>query len=144
MIKVIYPLQKPAIKTEAGKEKIFCVVRKRWLIITPEEWVRQNFILYLQSIDFPLSYISVEKKIKLGQVEKRYDIVIFSRDHEPWMVIECKEMRVALSQKTLEQIVFYNSGLQAEYLVVVNGNHCACYGRAENNFTELEALPSFE
>ncbi len=118
-------------------------MRRRWLIITPEEWVRQNFILCLLSIGFPASSISVEKKIQLSQVSKRYDIVVYNKNFEPWMVVECKEMRVALSQKTIEQVLFYNSQLQAKYLVIVNGIDCACFGREDANFVSLEQMPPY-
>lgn len=145
MISIKYPQQKPLVKIENRKEIIFCSVRKRWLLITPEEWVRQNLILFLvQEMKYPSTMISVEKKIRVGEMEKRYDLVIYSRAIKPFMVIECKEMKVPLSQATLTQVLNYNAHLQAEYLVITNGSYCAAYTNSENSFREINKFPEYE
>src|ERR1700712_1986682 len=98
MIKVIYPKKKPAIKTENGKEYIFCIIRKKWLLVTPEEWVRQNFLNYLTEIlKYPASLIAVEKQLMVGEMKKRFDIIVY-KDALPFIIIECKEMNVPLSE----------------------------------------------
>ena len=103
MIKIEYPSYQPKIKKEAGKEFIFDEVRKHWILLTPEEWVRQNFLQYLILIKkYPSSLIAVEKEIFLGDVKKRFDIVVYDKNTKPWMLIECKEMNVTLNNiKTL-------------------------------------------
>jgi hypothetical protein len=141
MIKVIYPNIKPAIKTENGKELIFCIIRKRWFIITPEEWVRQNFVLYLiHCLQYPAALIAVEKQLLLSQVKKRFDIVLY-KDAIPFMIVECKEMNVPLSETTISQVLNYNSTVQAPYIVVTNGSYCAAFFKKENKFVEIEELP---
>lgn len=100
MIKIEYPPYQPKIKTENGKEFIFDEFRKRWILLTPEEWVRQNFLQYLtQTKKYPASLIAIEKEIKLGELKKRFDLVVYDRNSKPWMIVECKEMNVALDKK---------------------------------------------
>jgi hypothetical protein len=143
MIKIIYPKLKPKIKTENGKEVIFCVIRKRWFMITPEEWVRQNFLLYLiEELKYPASLIAVEKQLILSDVKKRFDIVIY-KNSEPLIIVECKEMNVALSESTILQVLNYNTLVQAKILVITNGSYCKAFENVENNFVEIEILPSY-
>jgi hypothetical protein len=141
MIKLVYPKNKPKIKTENGKEFIFCFIRKRWFIITPEEWVRQNFILYLiVNLQYPASLIAVEKQLILSEVKKRFDIVVY-KDALAYIIIECKEMNVPLSKSTISQVLNYNSSIQAPYIVVTNGSYCAGFLKDNNQFVEVETLP---
>ncbi len=143
MIKLVYPDKKPLIKTENGKEYIFCIIRKRWFIITPEEWVRQNFILLLTVVmKYPASLIAVEKQLILNDVKKRFDIVVY-KESEPHIIVECKEMNVALSESTLTQVLNYNLKMQAPYIAVTNGNFCKAFTKKENHFEEILALPYF-
>ncbi len=141
MIKLIYPEIKPNVKTENGKEFIFCIIRKKWFVITPEEWVRQNFLLYIiVKLQYPAALIAVEKQLILSEVKKRFDIVVY-KNALPYIIIECKEMNVQLSESTISQVLNYNSGVQAPYIVVTNGNYCAGFLRDNNQFIEVEALP---
>ena len=81
MIKITYPTKKPSIRTEESKEQVFCMIRKRWVLLTPEEWVRQNFLLWLtESLFYPASLIAVEKQLLLGDVKKRFDIVVYDNN----------------------------------------------------------------
>ena len=109
MIKIDYPPYQPKIKKENKKEFIFDEFRKRWVVLTPEEWVRQNFLQYLTLIKkYPASLIAVEKEIKLGELKKRFDIVVYDSHTKPWMIVECKEMNVALDRTVLDQVLRYN------------------------------------
>ncbi len=142
MIKIIYPNIKPRIRVNESKEEIFCVIRKKWLVITPEEWVRQNFLLYLiEELAYPASLISVEKGLMIGELARRYDIVVYSKNIQPLMVVECKEMNVALNEATILQVLRYNSLLQANYLIVTNGISCAAFEKLESGFREIEVMP---
>ena len=143
MIKIEYPDKKPFVKRENNKEFIFCVIRKRWIIITPEEWVRQNFLLYLvEVLKYPASLIVVEKQLMLGELKKRFDIVLY-KNSLPFMIVECKEMNVPLSQKTLDQVMRYNINLQAPYFVITNGVECFGFEKKENSFVLIEDFPVF-
>jgi hypothetical protein len=142
MIKINYPKYQPKIKKENNKELIFDEVRKRWTILTPEEWVRQNFLQYLIQIKkYPATLIAVEKEINLGDLKKRFDIVVYDKTSVPWMIIECKEMTVDLDKKVLDQILRYNITLQVPYLVLTNGSHCVAFECTNNQLKELTELP---
>jgi hypothetical protein len=142
MIKIEYPPYKPKIKEEVGKEFIFDEFRKRWVLLTPEEWVRQNFLQYLtQTKKYPASLIAIEKEIKLGELKKRFDVLVYDRESNPWMIIECKEMNVALDKTVLDQVLRYNISLNVSYLVITNGTYCKALNLKENNVSEIDLLP---
>ena len=114
-------------------------------MLTPEEWVRQNMIQFLLHVmQYPSSLIAIEKEIRLAELKKRCDIVVYDRNQSPWMIIECKEMKVALSQKTLDQILRYHISLPAKYLIITNGSYCAGYQKIQNRFEEINLFPLFE
>ena len=144
MIKIEYPAYQPEISRQQDKEFIFDVTRKQWVMLTPEEWVRQNFLQYLTRVKkYPASLIAVEKEIKLGDLIKRFDIVIYDRNTRPWMIIECKEMEVALTDAVLNQALRYNITLNVPYIVITNGSHCFGFSANEGRLQELNELPEF-
>ena len=141
MIKVNYPLFQYKIKGEENKELIFDEVRKRWVRLTPEEWVRQNMIQYLlQDLKYPASLLSIEKELKLGELRKRCDIIVY-KDASPWMIIECKEPNVPISEKTMQQILRYHLALPVPFLCLTNGNQVFLFEKVNHNFTEIGAFP---
>ncbi|WP_276131974.1 type I restriction enzyme HsdR N-terminal domain-containing protein [Polluticoccus soli] len=114
-------------KQEKGKTFVFDPVRKRWLVLTPEEHVRQYMLGYLKEImNYPLSLIAVEKRILVGTMMKRYDIVVHDRNHQPWMLIECKAPEVPISEKALNQLLQYHSTIPCSYWVLTNGHQTFC------------------
>ena len=126
MIQIDYPEPSFKIKKENNTEFIFDTIRKKWLVLTPEEWVRQNFLQYIIQVKkYPASLIAVEKEIKLGDLKKRCDIIIY-KNEKPWMIVECKEMKVPINAKTLDQILNYNQTLAVQFLVTTNGNNTLC------------------
>jgi hypothetical protein len=143
MIKIEYPPYQPKIKEESGKEFIFDEFRKRWIVLTPEEWVRQNFLQYLTQIkEYPASLIAIEKEIKLGELKKRFDIVVYDADTKPWVIVECKEMNVTLDKNVLDQVLRYNMSLNVPYLIITNGSYCRAFSLKENKFSEIDFLPN--
>jgi hypothetical protein len=143
MIIISYPDKKPAVSTEGGKEYIFCLIRKRWMTITPEEWVRQNFLLYLiEVLNYPASLIAVEKQVQLGELQKRFDIVVYRND-VPFMLIECKEMNVPINQRTLDQVMRYNINLKAAYFIITNGTGCYGFKKDAESFRGINTFPAF-
>ncbi len=141
MVKVKYPEFNFRIKEAEGKELIFDEVRKRWVKLTPEEWVRQNMIQFLlQTMQYPAVLLSIEKEIKLGELRKRCDIIIY-KDVNPWMIVECKEPNVPLSQSTLQQILRYHLALPVPYLCLTNGNSVFLFQKINNQFVEIEEFP---
>jgi hypothetical protein len=140
MIVLQYPSYPFKIKAINGKDQIFDPFRKTWVVLTPEEWVRQNLLQYLvQTLHYPSSLIAVEKEIKLGELSKRFDIVVY-KNEAPWMIIECKEAKVALNEKTMEQILQYQQVLTAQYLFISNG-HETMGAKIETG--KLQALQNF-
>lgn len=144
MIKIIYPESKPSIKKEGVQEFVFCIIRKRWILLTPEEWVRQNFLLYLtEKLQYPSSLIAVEKQMKLGDLKKRFDIIVYGKDTIPFMIIECKEMNIKLTETVLQQVLRYNTNIQARFIVITNGSHCFGFEKNSEEFDEISSMPIF-
>jgi hypothetical protein len=145
MIKIEFPKEPPKTRQRPGVNEIFDVIRKKWLVLTPEEWVRQNILQFLLlKKNYPASLIAIEKEIRLGELKKRCDIVVYNRNSEPWMIIECKEMNVSLSQKTIDQILRYHITLPATFLIISNGSYSFGFERKENQFMQIDAFPDFE
>lgn len=145
MIKPEFPKDQVRIKQAGSVNKVFCIIRKKWLVLTPEEWVRQNMLQFLLlQKDYPASLIAVEKEIKLGELKKRADIVVYDRTSEPWMIIECKEMNVNLSQKTIDQILRYHITLPASFLIISNGSYTFGFQKVEARFIEINSFPDFK
>ncbi|MDQ6888677.1 MAG: type I restriction enzyme HsdR N-terminal domain-containing protein [Bacteroidota bacterium] len=144
MIKLTFPKNLVKTRELGGVTEIFDAIRKKWLLLTPEEWVRQNVIHYLLVIKkYPAVLISVEKEIKLGELKKRCDLVVYNRNALPWMIIECKEMNVSLSQKTIEQILRYHITLPATFLIITNGSFSLGFQKIGNQFFEIDEFPEF-
>ena len=140
MIVLQYPSYPFKIKALHGKDQIFDPFRKTWVLLTPEEWVRQNLLQYLvQNLQYPSSLIAVEKEIKLGELSKRFDIVVY-KNEIPWMIIECKEAKITLNEKTMKQILQYQQILTAQYLFISNG-HETLGTKIESG--KLQALQNF-
>ncbi len=125
------------------KQQVFCIVRKKWMLLTPEEWVRQNLILYMHvSLHYPLALMAVEKQVQVGELKKRFDIVLY-KDQIPFLLIECKELDVIIDQKTLDQALRYNIQLRAPYFIISNGNNTYGFAREKGKMVEIENFPSF-
>ena len=116
------PPFEPQLRRDGEKVFIYDVVRKKYLVMTPEEWVRQHFVHYLtEHLGYPRSLIRIEGGLTFNQRQKRSDIVVFDRDGKPWMLIECKSPDTKLSQRTVDQAATYNAIHRAPFLVVTNG-----------------------
>ncbi|MBS1947547.1 MAG: type I restriction enzyme HsdR N-terminal domain-containing protein [Bacteroidetes bacterium] len=145
MIKIYYPNHPFRIKEEEiGKEYIFDELRKQWVRLTPEEWVRQNFVRYLVDVKkYPASYIAIERKMKLNEMNKRFDILVFDDAAKPWMMVECKGMNIALDKTVLWQALNYNIAIPVKYLVITNGEYCYGYQKGLIDFEAMPALPAY-
>ena len=147
MQKLQFPTYTFRFKNSENKIAIFDEIRKKFILLTPEEWVRQHVVQFLlQEKNYPKSYINVEKLIKINSLTKRYDIVVYQTNGELFLLIECKAPEVKINQETFNQIARYNLVLNAKYLMVSNGlNHYFCQMDFENEkYVFLEELPSFE
>jgi hypothetical protein len=125
------------------KNQIFDPFRKKWVILTPEEWVRQNILQYIHQIcNYPASLIAVEKSIQLGELTKRFDILIYKQD-KPWMIIECKEANTPISDKTISQLYQYQQVLNAEYLIATNGHETVGAQIITGKLHALQNFPAY-
>lgn len=132
--------------SKSGKEEIFDEFRKKFVILTPEEWVRQNFINYLKEVkNYPPMLIAIEKGIKVNNMQKRFDAVVHNRKGSPVMLIEFKSPEVKINQKVMEQISRYNLKLNVNYLIVSNGlMHYCCYVDKKTGYTGfLPDIPEY-
>lgn len=146
MTKLNFPNYSFRFKNSENKTYIFDVIRKKFLLLTPEEWVRQHVVNFLiEEMNYPKSLINVEKLVKVNGINKRYDAVVFRNDGSIFLLVECKAPEVNITQQTFDQIAQYNLVLKAENLMVTNGlNHYFCQMDFENEkYIFLKELPRF-
>ncbi|ESU18684.1 hypothetical protein FCR2A7T_20860 [Flavobacterium cauense R2A-7] len=147
MQKLNFPAYAFRFKNSENKVAVFDEIRKKFVVLTPEEWVRQHVVQFLLTDkNYPKSYINVEKVLKINGITKRYDAVVFKPDGSIFLLIECKAPEVPISQNTFDQIARYNMTLKADYLMVTNGlNHYFCRMDFENeHYQFLRELPDFK
>jgi predicted type IV restriction endonuclease len=144
MIDVPYPEPQFRMRKEGEKPYIFDPVRKVWLLLTEEEWVRQNFVAYLvKEKGYPPTLIALEKELLLNDLKKRFDVLVYNQEHQPWMMIECKAPGVTLSEAVLQQALRYNMSIPVEYIIITNGNHTMGWKKQRGGLEMIRELPSF-
>lgn len=146
MQKLNFPDYGFRFKSSENKVAIFDDIRKKFIALTPEEWVRQHVVRYLtEDRKFPRSLVNVEKLLLLNGLPKRYDIVVFRPNGSIILLVECKAPHVPISQATFDQIARYNMTLKADYLMVTNGlSHYYCNMDFENGrYRFLPEIPSY-
>ncbi|MBS1771633.1 MAG: type I restriction enzyme HsdR N-terminal domain-containing protein [Bacteroidetes bacterium] len=133
------------LRKEADTTQVFDPVRKKWLVLTPEEHVRQYLLQYLiNTLQYPASLIAVEKQINFGTLSKRYDVVVYNRNHQPWLLAECKAPEVTITEATLNQLLQYHNTLQCNYWVLYNGHQLFCAdAKVVDNITWMNELPAY-
>jgi predicted type IV restriction endonuclease len=134
------------IKSKGQRKYIFDNIRKRYVFLTPEEWVRQNLAAYLvREKNFPASLIAVEMSLRINRMDKRADIVLFSRHGAPVVIVECKAPDVKITQKVFDQAALYNMDMKVEYLIVSNGlvHYCAKLDHREQTWSFLPEIPDY-
>ena len=146
MQKLNFQLYNFRFKNNENKVSIFDEIRKKFIILTPEEWVRQHVVQFLlEEKKYPKSLINVEKVLKINGLRNRYDVVVFNSDGSIFILIECKAPEIKIAQATFDQIARYNMTMNAQFLMVTNGlNHYFCQMDYENEkYTFLENLPNY-
>lgn len=141
-----FPTYQFRFKNTENKQYIFDIIRKKFVLLTPEEWVRQNTIHFLiYFLNYPKSYINVEKQLKINNLIKRYDIVVYLPKGDLFLLVECKAPEIIISQKTFDQIAQYNFVLNAKNLMITNGlQHFYCNIDFESKkYVFLKDLPIF-
>ena len=144
MIDVQFPEPQFRTKREGEKTYIFDSIRKAWLLLTKEEWVRQNFVSYLiRTLHYPSAVVALEKEIQLHERKKRFDILVYNQAHQPWMLVECKAPEVRLDEAVLQQVLRYNMSVPVEYIVITNGNSTLAWHKREGHLQPLEEMPGW-
>ena len=131
------------LKEENGLTSIWEPVRQSWLVLTPEEWVRQNLIRYLmEEMKYPVGLMQAESQVKVGKLKKRFDLVVMDKQLKPWLICECKAHDIKINKEAAFQAANYNMTLQCPFLVLTNGLSHYCY---QINFIEktFHPLPGF-
>ncbi|MFM7710569.1 MAG: type I restriction enzyme HsdR N-terminal domain-containing protein [Ferruginibacter sp.] len=117
-----YPATSPSIRRHNDRDEVFCAVRRRWYKCTPEEWVRQYFLLYLiEKKGLSPSRMAVEKSITVSGKRRRFDVVVYDDNFVPCILVECKEPAVELTETVLQQVLQYYSVVQSRYFIITNG-----------------------
>lgn len=133
------------LKHEGGKAYVFDTIRKGWYVLTPEEHVRQYLLHYLiNSLQYPQGLIAVEKRILVGTMPKRFDIVVYDGDHKPWLLAKCKAPDVTITDKALQQLLSYQRSIQSRYWLLGNGRQLYCADSMDPmNIQWLNQLPAY-
>ena len=133
------------VKKQNGQIWIFDIIRKRYVVLTPEEWVRQHFIHFLiESKGYPARLIAVEKEIQVCGMKRRFDLVCYGRQAVPYLIVECKAPSVALSQAVFDQAFQYNLSIAARFVAITNGClHFCGEISGDGKFQMLAEIPNF-
>ena len=142
MIVMNFPEPSFSVKETNGKKMILDLLRKKWLPLTAEEWVRQNFIQALIHVHkYPSSLIALEKEIKLGELKKRFDILVYDKQHKPWMMVECKASSVELNEKVFDQLLRYNIAVPVSFMLITNGNNTYGWEKKGIELIAIDSMP---
>lgn len=145
MIAVQFPPPQFRIKKRGEERYIFDATRKRWLVLTKEEWVRQNMIAYLILVlHYPKEAIAVEKSITVNGLKKRFDVLVYNKAHQPYLLIECKAPDVPLNEDVLQQVLRYNMALPVQWLVLTNGRSTTAWKKEDGQLVLQDVLPTWE
>jgi len=146
VFKLNLPLFTPTLKKEEGKVWIFDIIRKKHIVLTPEEWVRQHFVHYMiNDLKYPKSLFRIEGSLTYNKLQKRSDILVRDREGRPWMLVECKSPSIKLTQRAFNQIAVYNMTVGAKFIAVTNGmvHYCCEAAKAGEEAKFLNEFPSF-
>ena len=147
MIKLNLPTYNFKLKSKENKTLIFDKLRKKYMVLTPEEWVRQHFVHFLiDKKNYPTSLIALEKQLTINNRKKRTDILVFNTEGTPEIIVECKAPTIKITQDTFDQIARYNLKLKANFLIVTNGLvHFYCKMDFENEtYIFLKEIPDYK
>jgi len=147
MQKLNLPNYKFRLKSNENKTLIFDNLRKKYMVLTPEEWVRQHFVQFLiEEKKYPVSLIALEKELTINNRKKRTDILVFNKEGNHDIIVECKASTIKITQATFDQIARYNLKLKANFLVVTNGlEHFYCKMDFEKEtYIFLKEIPDYK
>jgi len=146
MLQLNLPQYSFRIKKQNEKLVIFDSQRKRYVALTPEEWVRQNFIRFLiEEKGYPAAYLAIEKQLNMNGMKKRCDAILYNEHVQPFLIIELKAPNVAISQATFDQVAVYNAKLKVDFFIISNGiEHFCCKVNTETaRYEFFPEIPDF-
>ncbi|MFK7952264.1 MAG: type I restriction enzyme HsdR N-terminal domain-containing protein [Ekhidna sp.] len=130
---------------ESSPTEIFCLIRKKWLVLTPEEWVRQHFInLLISHLGYPKGLIKLEQSMSYFKNKKRSDIIVMDRSGDVFLLVECKASDVPLDKKVMNQLSEYNKVLDSKYLSISNGLKHFIWVKREDVFEQITEFPIYK
>jgi hypothetical protein len=126
----------------ATNKEIFCLIRKKWMVLTPEEWVRQHFLnLLIKHLNYPKGLIKLEHSMNYFRTAKRSDITVLDRNGNVFLLVECKSADVALDKKVMNQLSEYNKVLDSKYLAISNGMKHFIWEKKGDGFEQINEFP---
>ena len=132
------------LQQKGEKSLIWDVARKKYVVLTPEEWVRQHFLHFLIDHNhYPVNLISMEKGLQYNRLQKRYDLLVYTPSLKPFLLVECKSYKVNLSENTLSQVSVYNKSLSAAYMIISNGLHHYCFDLTGAKPVPVQNIPAY-
>lgn len=140
------PLKLPeySVRLRNENQEIFCLVRKKWMILTPEEWVRQHFLnLLIEHLNYPKGLIRLEQSMKYFKNAKRSDITVLDRDGNTFLLVECKSTDIGLDHKVVDQLSEYNKILDSKYLAISNGLKHFIWEKQDDSFLQINQFPAY-
>ncbi len=144
MIQLNLPSYKVKLREVGGKLHIFDSIRKKFLVLTPEEWVRQHFLHFLiEHKGYPAGLISMESGIKYNTLQKRTDMVVRNRALQPLLLVECKAPQVKITEKVFQQITSYYKQITAKYMLITNGLEHFCFKVTDGKFIFVAEIPTY-
>lgn len=142
---LLLPPINPRLELQDGETFIFDPIRKKRLLLTPEEWVRQHFIHLLTThLGYPAGLVQLEKQHSYGDKVKRTDIVVLDNHGKPYLLVECKAYDQEINEKALSQIAIYNKTLQTDYIAVSNGLKHFVWKLTDEGYEQLSEFPSYQ
>ncbi|MEP0986588.1 type I restriction enzyme HsdR N-terminal domain-containing protein [Ekhidna sp.] len=141
----MHPLKLPDYDYHLNGNKIFCLIRKKWIVLTAEEWVRQHFInLLISHLDYPKGLFKLEHSLSYFKNQKRSDITILNKEGGVFLLVECKAPTIKLNQKVLGQVSAYNKVLDAKYLAITNGLNHFIWAKTVKGFQQIRLFPDYK
>jgi len=139
-----FPTYNFQLREDGTTRLIYDVFRRKWLVLTPEEWVRQHAAMYLIDLGYPRGLLALEKSLLLNGMKRRADIIVYDRAGLPFLLVECKSTDVKISQQTVDQAARYNLTLKVPYVFITNGLQHYCLKQSDTeNHEYIQGLPEF-
>lgn len=144
MMNLQFPPPEFEIERRGERAYVFDPVRKAWLLLTGEEWVRQNMVaFFVKTLRYPKEMVALEKEIFVNGLKKRFDILVYDSAHRPWMLVECKEENIRLSEAVLQQLLRYHIAVPVRWMIITNGVQTMGWQKESTNLVVIDTFPKW-